>query len=192
MTNDSNIIPDDNRRGFFIKAAAVLLAGAACAVPTGLGLLAFLNPWRHGGRGEDRAEASDDEKFLPVATLAALTVGGPPQEFAVVAARQDAWTFSTEPVGRVFLIRTGKDQVRAFQVLCPHAGCPIQFHPDSGHFVCTCHTHPRFDLAGKRLDEPSGSPRDLDELVVRIGPRGEVLVNYKTFRAGMAEKIAVS
>jgi nitrite reductase/ring-hydroxylating ferredoxin subunit len=122
--------------------------------------------------------------------LSALAVGGPPQEFPVVAARQDAWTFSTEPVGRVFLVRTGKDRVRAFQVLCPHEGCPIKFHQDTGRFTCPCHTHPQFDLDGKRLDAHSTSPRNLDELEASVGPGGEVLVRYEKFRPGIAEKIA--
>ncbi len=199
MNNDTNIIPDADRRGFLMKTAAVTLAVAAYAAPTGLALLTFVNPWRKRptGRppGEDRAAASDGHNFIPVALLSTLSVGGGPQEFPVVATRQDAWTSSTEPIGRVFLIRTGKDKVRAFQVLCPHAGCPIKFHPDksrpdAGHFACTCHTSPRFDLAGRRLDERSTSPRDLDELATKIGPRGEVLVQYEQFRAGTAEKIA--
>jgi Rieske Fe-S protein len=210
MNGHSEHVPDDDRRGFLTKAAAVTLAAAAYAAPAGLALLAFVNPWRKRRNsqppGEDRDAAPDAPRFVPVALLSALSVGGAPQEFPVVATRQDAWTSSTEPIGRVFLIRTGKDTVRAFQVLCPHAGCPITFHPDKlppekarpdklhpdlGHFACTCHTNPRFDLAGRRFDEPSGSPRDLDELETRIGPRGEVLVRYETFRAGTAEKIAV-
>ena len=121
-----------------------------------------------------------------------MTVGGPPQPFAVVATRQDAWTSSTEPVGRVFLVRTGAERVRAFQASCPHAGCPIEFRPGLGRFACTCHTHPQFDLAGERLDAHSTSPRDLDELEVKIGPGGEVLVKYEKFRTGAAEKIVVT
>ena len=199
MNNDTDIIPDDDRRGFLMKAAAVTLAVAAYAAPAGLALLAFVNPWRKrpAGRppGEDRGAASDDPRFVPVALLSALSVGGA----AGVRRRRHAagrLDLLTEPIGRVFLIRTGKDKVRAFQVLCPHAGCPIKFHPDkshpdAGHFACTCHTNPQFDLAGRRLDERSASPRDLDELETKIGPRGEVLVQYEKFRPGTAEKIAV-
>jgi Rieske Fe-S protein len=185
MTDDTKITGND-RRGFLVKAAATLLAAAACAAPVGLGLLAFVNPWRR------RGPAADDQGFVAVARLSALGVGGPPQPCDAVATRQDAWTWSREPIGRVFLVRTGAERVRAFQALCPHAGCPIQFRPALGCFACTCHTHPQFDLAGKRLDEHSTSPRDLDELETRIAPGGEVLVKYEKFRAGIAEKIAVT
>ncbi len=167
MNTDPTSVASDDRRGFVMKTAAVLLAAAACAAPVGLGLLAFVNPWRRRGRDE----ATETEGFVPVARLSALAVGGPPQPFEVVATRQDAWTSSTEPVGRVFLVRTGPERVRAFQALCPHAGCPIEFHAGIGRFACTCHTHPQFDLAGRRLDEHSTSPRDLDELDVKIDAR---------------------
>ena len=120
-----------------------------------------------------------------------LDRGRAAQEFAVVAERQDAWTWSREPIGRVFLIRTGKDQVKAFRSSVPMRAARSSSIRTRGRFACTCHTHPRFDLAGRRLDEHSGSPRDLDELAVKIGPRGEVLVRYETFRTGTAEKIAV-
>ncbi len=155
--------PGDDRRGFLIKAAAVLSAAAAYAVPTGLGLLGFLNPWRKGGlpTGTDRIDA-DRPPLVPVAMLSALAIGGPPQEFPVVAARQDAWTFSTEPVGRVFLVRTGKDRVRAFQVLCPHEGCPIKFHRDSGlfrlHLSHPSPVRPRRQTPRRALDQ-SPQPR---------------------------------
>ncbi len=187
MNTDPAPTTSDDRRGFLMKTAAVLLACAACAAPIGLGLLTFVNPWRR--RRDGAAEA---EGFVPVARLSALAIGGRPQPFEVVATRQDAWTSATEPVGRVFLVRTGPERVRAFQALCPHAGCPIEFRTGIGRFACTCHTHPQFDLAGRRLDEHSTSPRDLDELEVKIDAGGEVLVRYEKFRTGAAEKIAVT
>ncbi len=188
MNTDPTSVASDDRRGFVMKTAATLLAAAACAAPVGLGLLSFVNPWRRRGRDE----ATETEGFVPVARLSALAVGGPPQPFEVVATRQDAWTSATEPVGRVFLVRSGPERVRAFQALCPHAGCPIEFRAGIGRFACTCHTHPQFDLAGRRMDEHSTSPRDLDELDVKIDAGGEVLVKYEKFRTGAAEKIAVT
>ena len=96
----------------------------------------------------------------------------------------------------MFLIRTGKDKVRAFQVLCPHAGCPIEFHPDksrpdTGISLAPVTPIPSSTWPAGGSTSDRRSPRDLDELEVRIGPRGEVLVQYEKFRTGTAEKIAV-
>ena len=104
-------------------------------------------------------------------SLDALPDDGSPQKFPVIADRTDAWNFFPNvPVGAVYLRRTGKDQVEALQVVCPHAGCSIMLEkkgpgtiikgekkvPDT-FFFCPCHAA-SFDLAGKRLDDTSPSP----------------------------------
>ena len=177
------------RRGFLAKALALGLAAAAYAVPVLAGLAAALNPLRQKGR------AGKDCKLT---TLDALPEDGTPQKFAVIDERVNAWTRTIEPIGAVYLMRTGDESepVRAIHVTCPHAGCSIQFKEtvdeESGRkvrkFYCPCH-QASFTLEGDRLDEPSPSPRDLDELAVDPDKLPEVWVEFKNYRTGIAKQV---
>jgi menaquinol-cytochrome c reductase iron-sulfur subunit len=171
-----------SRRGFFEQAAAVVLGGAALLVPGVTGLVAFLNPLR---------QKSQSGQWMQLATLDVLNDGDAPRGFAIKADRTDAWNyFPNEPIGGVFLRRVG-DEVRALQVICPHAGCSIavQSTPDGNKFVCPCHLA-NFDLDGKRTDAISPSPRDMDALEVEIREANQVWVKFQTFQLGMAAKVA--
>jgi menaquinol-cytochrome c reductase iron-sulfur subunit len=167
------------RRTFLTNTLALVTGGLALAAPALSGLAALLNPLR---------TKSKAGQFIRVASLDTLTEAGPPQAVSVVADRTDAWNrFPNEPIGALFLQRTGPDRVEALSVVCPHAGCSVQYEPAKGEFFCPCHSA-SFDLAGKRLDETSPSPRDLDTLETEV--RGnEVWVRFQNFRAGIAEKV---
>jgi len=173
-----------NRRGFLGQVAAVLCGAVALLVPAVAGLVAFLNPLR---------QKSQSGQFLRLASLDVLSEDGTPQKVSVIADRTDAWNrFHAEPIGAVFLRRSGS-QVTAFQVVCPHAGCSINFEGSSqgGRFFCPCHAA-SFDLAGKRIDKTSPSPRDMDALSVEIRNKNEVWVKFQTFGIGTAKKVAQS
>jgi menaquinol-cytochrome c reductase iron-sulfur subunit len=91
----------------------------------------------------------------------------------------------------VYLQRLADNQVRALNVVCPHAGCFVDYRPaDGGHYLCPCHDS-RFAKDGKILDPKSPSPRPLDELTVEIRNGSEVWVKFQNFRAGVHEKIPV-
>jgi menaquinol-cytochrome c reductase iron-sulfur subunit len=172
----------ENRRGFFGQAAAVVCGGAALLVPAATGVAAFLNPLR---------QKSQSGEFLRLASLDLLPEGGAPQKVSVIADRTDAWSrFPAEPIGAVFLRRSG-DKVTALQVVCPHAGCSINFEASAqgGKFFCPCH-RASFDLAGGRTDATSPSPRDMDSLEVEIRNQNEVWVKFQTFANGTATKTA--
>lgn len=174
-----------DRRGFLAQATAVVLGGAALLIPTVTGMVALLSPLRRKSRAG---------QFLRVTSLAALP-DGTPRRFPVVADRTDAWNrFAKEPIGAVFLRRTGDpdNPVQALHVVCPHAGCHVQYKqaPDGGKFFCPCHGA-SFDLSGKRLEDPSESPRPMDELEVdpqRL-QQGEVWVKFQNFKTGTSEKV---
>jgi len=169
------------RRSFFAQAAAVIFGAVGLLVPTMVGVVAFLNPLRQKGQ---------EGGFRRVASLGALPEDGRPQKFAIIADRVDAWNrFPNEPVGAVFLRRIGAG-VQAFQVICPHAGCSINFDAatSGGRFFCPCHAA-SFDLSGKRLDETSMSPRDMDALQVEIRNNSEVWVKFEDFRTGTPQKV---
>ena len=176
------------RRGFVARLIALGLAAAAYAVPVLAGLAAALNPLRQKGRAG---------KLYKLASLDALPEDGTPQKVAVIDERGNAWTRSIEPIGAVYLMRTaGPEEVRAIQVICPHAGCSVQFketvEEEGGQkvreFYCPCH-QARFDLEGIRLDATSPSPRDLDALDVEVRNRTEVWVQFQNFKTGTAKKV---
>ncbi len=172
----------ENRRGFVEKLVALVLYGAGLCVPLISGLIAFLNPLRQ------RSAAGE---YFKVTTLDALPTDGSPMKFTITADRVDAWNRTpNQPIGAIFVRRVG-EKVEAFQVICPHAGCTINFERlgGGGRFFCPCHAA-SFDLSGRRLEEPSQSPRDMDSLDWEIRNGTEVWVKYETFVMGSAQKKA--
>jgi menaquinol-cytochrome c reductase iron-sulfur subunit len=171
----------EHRRGFIAQAAAVSLGGVSLLIPAAVGIAAFLNPLR---------QKSPSGQFMRLASLDVLPEDGTPRKVPVIADRTDAWNrYPSEPIGTVFLRRIGKD-VKAFQVICPHAGCSINFESSGkeGKFFCPCHGA-SFDLAGTRINRPSPSPRDMDILDVEIRNQNEVWVKFETFRLGISKKM---
>lgn len=177
------------RRGFFARVAAWVVGGFCAIVPGAVGLVTALNPLRL------RAESG---RLVRLTTLAALPEDGTPRKFDVIVDRSDAWNyFPDEPIGAVFLRRTGDAArpVEALQVICPHAGCIIQYEAaGGGRFFCPCHAA-SFDLSGKRLEQPSHSPRDMDTLEVdpqRLAADGEVWVRFENYKTGTSQKVVQS
>jgi menaquinol-cytochrome c reductase iron-sulfur subunit len=176
----------EGRRGFLGQVVALVFAGLGLLVPAVTGIVAFLNPL---------GQRSQTGRLLRVTSLDVLPEDGTPRRFPAIADRTDAWNyFPSEPVGAVFLRRTGdpNSPVEALQVVCPHMGCFIEYRetPEGGIFFCPCHGA-SFDLSGKRLELPSESPRDMDRLEIdqqRLG-RGEVWVRFQNFRTGTSEPV---
>jgi len=173
----------NDRRGFFKKVLAGLIGAVLGLVPMGAGLTVFLDPLRR------KASAGG---FIQVATLEALPNDGIPREFPVLASRTDAWNkFNQVPIGAVYLRRTLDGKLQAFNVVCPHAGCFVDFLPDRGSYLCPCHSS-TFNVDGKIADRSSPSPRGLDSLEVEIRKGKELWVKFQNFQAGRAEKIPVA
>ncbi len=166
----------------FLGATALILGGTVLAIPTGVGLRVFLNPLRAG---------SPAAGWTRITSLSALPEDGAPRRFAVIAERVNAWNrLPAVPVGAVYLRRIGPAAVQAFNVLCPHAGCVVEYAPARGGFLCPCHNS-TFAPDGRVNDPASPSPRGLDELEVEIRNDTEVWVRFQNFRAGVREKVPV-
>ncbi len=168
------------RRGFLAKSLALALGAAAFATPVVAAIVSFLNPLRQKGQAGE---------LMRLASLEGLPEAGPPVKFPVIMDRVDAWNrYPKQPVGAVFLRRTAKERVLALQVVCPHAGCFVDYDEANKRYHCPCHKA-TFDLEGKRLEARSESPRDLDELEVEL--RGsEVWVKFERFQPGSTEKVS--
>jgi nitrite reductase/ring-hydroxylating ferredoxin subunit len=164
------------------QAAAIVIGGIAALVPVTIGVLTLLDPLRR------RSQAAG---FVRVASLDAVAADGLPHRFAVLADRTDAWNgFVREPIGAVYLRRTSDQQVEAFNSICPHAGCFIDFDNPSDCYRCPCHNS-TFHVDGT-LIQPSPSPRGMDSLVVQLrGDAGQqdVWVQFQNFYTGIAAKV---
>lgn len=171
------------RRGFFKKSLAALLGALAAMVPLAAGLMVATDPLRR------KAAAGT---VVKVTTLDALPADGVPRRFPVIAAKTDAWNrFEAAPVGAVYLRRMTDDKVEALNVVCPHAGCFVDFVPGSGKFHCPCHQS-SFAADGKIDDARSPSPRGLDSLAVQVKQDGSVWVAFQNFEAGRPDKVPVA
>ena len=151
--------------------------------PLASGVMVVLDPLRR---------KSEKGGPLLVTSLSSLPEDGQPRKFAVVATRADAWNRNPAvPIGAVYLRRTGPKTVQAFNVVCPHAGCFVDFVPARQGYFCPCHNS-SFSLEGRINDPRSPSPRGLDELQVEIRNDSEVWVHYQNFLAGHEQRIPVA
>jgi len=168
------------RRELFKKLASGVIGLGLVLVPLGAGIVFLLDPLRRG---------SQKRGFKRVASAEGLPLGVP-RSFTVSGTRSDAWETAEEvPIGAVYLIRQPQE-IQAFQVTCPHAGCFVDYDPANQRFLCPCHES-SFNLDGSLKDPRSPAPRGLDRLEVKV-QGSDVLVRYQEFRRGIREQIAVS
>ena len=171
------------RRSFLKEICAGLIGTFLGLVPLAAGLTVFLDPLR-------RKSATSGAVW--VTTLEALPDDGLPRKFPVLATRVDAWNRASQvPIGAVYLRRLADGQVLAVNVVCPHAGCFVDFLPDRGRYLCPCHNS-TFTVAGKIDDRASPAPRGLDSLEVELRGGKEVWVKFQNFQAGRPEKVPVA
>jgi Rieske Fe-S protein len=81
--------------------------------------------------------------------------------------------FGTKPV---ILLRTAKDELRAFSATCTHLDCTVQYRKDFGLIWCACHNG-KYDLNGRNVSGPP--PRPLEEYKVNV-QGGEVFISKKS------------
>lgn len=168
------------RRAIFKEAATLFLGAVITVVPFFAGLLVLLDPLK-------RKSAAGIK--VRVASLNGLPNDMIPRKFPVVGSRTDAWNqYAETPLGAVYLRRTGEKTVQAFNGVCPHAGCFVDFRLASKDYLCPCHNS-AFGLDGRVSDPRSPSPRSLDELQVEILNDSEIWVYFQNFRSGTSAKI---
>lgn len=170
------------RRDFLKKIAALGAGALALVVPAVGGLLVLFDPLRRRRSGGTSVR---------VTSIDSVPDDGTPRKFQVLATRVDAWNRTPDvPVGAVYLRRRPDGGVQAFNVVCPHAGCFVDYLPGEGHYHCPCHNS-TFAMDGAVQDPKSPSPRGLDELDAEVREDGAVWVAFSNFRAGVKEKIPV-
>jgi menaquinol-cytochrome c reductase iron-sulfur subunit len=170
-----------SRRGFLKQAVAAAISLLLGLIPVAAGLEVLLDPLRRksGSAGPVR-----------VTTLEALPADGIPRKFSIVAVRQDAWNRATAPIGAVYLRRTADGALQALNVVCPHAGCFVDFVAARSGYFCPCHNS-SFRVDGRIENPASPAPRGMDSLPVEVRNGNEIWVEFRNFEAGRAEKIPV-
>ena len=169
MNEVNKITEAASRRGFVKGLVAAVIGGVIGVVPFLSGLLVFMDPIK-------RRKGSNNNA-VRVTSLESLPPDGIPRKFPVLADRIDAWNrFKDVPIGAVYLRRTAKS-VEALNVVCPHAGCFVDFSPVKGRFECPCHNS-SFTVSGKIANPASPSPRGLDTLEVEVRDGKEIWVYF--------------
>ena len=107
-------------------------------------------------------------------------LGGEPATASVVAAQGALvkpnsgllFKFGSKPA---LLVRTPEGELRAFNAVCTHLECTVQYKPDTSQIWCPCHNG-LYDLGGNVVSGPP--PRALERLV--INQRGDDVVVSRT------------
>jgi menaquinol-cytochrome c reductase iron-sulfur subunit len=168
------------RRDFLKKSFAIASGVAAGFLPFCAALIVLLDPLRR---------KSSTRGPIRITNLDAIPNDNLPHKFPVLASRTDAWNkFANVPIGAIYLRRLSNGQVEALNVVCPHAGCFVDFESERGKFICPCHKS-SFKLDGAIADPASPSPRAMDSLVAEVRPDGGVWVSFQNFQAGRADKV---
>ena len=177
--NQTDLPTPPTRRNFLKQAWAVLIGAVVSLIPLVSGLVVFFDPLRRKSKAGE---------FVSVASLNALPEDGSPRKFPVLASRTDAWNKSPlTPIGAVYLRRAGPKTVQALNVVCPHAGCFVDYKAEAKGYHCPCHDS-TFALSGEISSPSSPAPRGLDGLEVQIRNETEVWVKFQNFRAGQAKQ----
>ncbi len=72
------------------------------------------------------------------------------------------------------LINTAGGELVAFNAVCTHLNCTVQYDPQARYIWCACHNG-RFDLAGKVISGPP--PRPLERY--KVNTRGDDIIVSK-------------
>lgn len=191
------------RRSMLVHGITAVLSFLIVAVPSTLGGLFFLDPILRkkksasGGATDGEVAKKDEAGFIRLdVTRDSVPQDGTPVSVTVMDDLVDAWNmFPDVPVGSIWLRKVGDGPILAFNTVCPHLGCSIDYKPAENHFFCPCHTS-AFDMDGKKTNEIP--PRDMDVLEVSMRTNGqedanglEIWVKYQNFRRGTSDKIVI-
>lgn len=189
---------DRPRRNFVLELGSLIIGGVTGLAGLVSGLIVFFDPLGRAKKAPGKyasQAASGKEGFLRLATLDSVPTNAGPRRFPVITDVRDAWNFIPgQPIGAVYVERTGTNTVRVLHATCPHAGCSVSFSVEAQQFHCPCHNS-AFGLAGEKIDRPgkeNPSPRPMDELEVDPEKlaQGEIWIKFENYFTGIHEKKA--
>ncbi len=170
-----------NRRRFLRLCTDALLAviGLLLAIPVfGYMSAPFLRKRRGGSGGT---------AYVELGPINDLSVG----EWRLLSlevVREDGWEKARQRHA-VWVRRDGNSdaELTVLSPICPHLGCPVNWHPDVKEFICPCHGG-TFDAKGQHIAGPP--PRSMDPLPYEIHD-GQLWVKWEDFKIGVARRIPV-
>jgi menaquinol-cytochrome c reductase iron-sulfur subunit len=171
-----------SRRGFlgFLTILVMAAIGLLVAIPA----VAYVwAPMRRKGEAD-----YSEEGFADAGALADFPVG----QWRLVSlevVRRDGWEQKARTQHAVWVRRSGKEDTPAtvLSPICPHLGCPIEWHSNRSEFACPCHKG-TFTIDGQVVGGPP--PRAMDPLLAKVRA-GRLLVQWREFKNGVAEHVPV-
>lgn len=153
----------------------------------GIGLCLAIPSFGYIGSPLRRRRAEDEAGFQDVGALADLPVN----EWRLLPleiVRQNGWE-KTRTRRSVWARREAESgqTVQVLSPICPHLGCPIDWHPDRKHFLCPCHGG-LFNANGQLSGGPP--PRSMDALDYEVR-NGRLYVRWQDFKIGVPERVSV-
>jgi Rieske Fe-S protein len=78
------------------------------------------------------------------------------------------------------VVRTADGEVKAFNAICTHTDCTVEYRSDTGDIYCACHDGV-YDLNGRNVSGPPPRPLEIYKVTLR-GDAGqeEILVSRST------------
>ena len=169
-----------SRRRFlgFLTNMLMAVIGLLVAIPA---LEYFLAPLR-------RRATSDGPAFTDVGPLSDIPAGQW-RLLSLDLVNQDGWK-KTRVRQAAWVRRQGEGErgITVLSSICPHLGCPVNWHPDQSQFVCPCHGG-LFNVEGGNTGGPP--PRAMDPLEFEIRA-GRLWVRWQDYKIGVAERVPVS
>jgi menaquinol-cytochrome c reductase iron-sulfur subunit len=173
---------DPHRRSFLGFVTKLLMAGIGLmvAVPA-IGY--FVSPLRKRSTKEGTERSFADAGSLSDIPLGAWKL------VSLETVEQDGWK-KTRIRRAIWVLRqSDKDQgIAVLSSICPHLGCPINWHPGQSSFICPCHGG-LFNAEGKQTGGPP--PRSMDSLDFEVRG-GRLWVRWQDFKIGVADRVVVS
>jgi len=140
-----------------LLSAAVSLTAAAIAFP----VVMFLRP---------RAATSSG----------ALEVVAPLRANELKPDAQGRWPPPFDFGGKpCLLVRTPDGEIKAFNAICTHTDCTVEFRPDKRDIFCNCHNG-LYDLNGRNVSGPPPRPLEVYKVTLRGTPGQEEIVVSRT------------
>lgn len=191
------------KRSTFVQLLTAFLSFVIVAIPSAIGGLFFLDPIlrkKSGATGNSEAATQskkDEQGFIRLdVTADVIPADGTPVAVTVRDDQEDAWNrFTDVPVGSIWLRRNTDGSIVAFNSVCPHLGCSVNFRRSENDFFCPCHTS-SFALDGTKTNEIP--PRNMDDLAVVLRTDGknaddgnEIWVRFQNFRRATPDKVVL-
>ncbi|MEQ9409753.1 MAG: Rieske 2Fe-2S domain-containing protein [Fuerstiella sp.] len=185
------------RRNMLLDVITAVISFLLIAVPSTLAGIFYLDPILRRKKASSGSEGDSLDGFIKLdVTRDVIPDDGRPVAVTVMATLDDAWNrFRDVPVGSIWLRKQADGQIIAFNSICPHLGCSVNYRRSEGDFFCPCHTS-SFDLDGNKTNEIP--PRDMDSLSLvtaseaKPDPEGQELwLKFQNFRGAIDQKIPV-